>query len=333
MGAAGDREESSSRDAENAETEVVPAQGEEARSRRILRADRNVLPAVGATATEQKGAISHGQLLAAGLGHSAIGRRATDGGLYRLYHGVYLVGHKALAPFARESAALIACGDGAILSHESAASVWSMLTGYEGDVHVTVVGKRRSRPGLRVHQASSAPPTRRRHGLPVTSPAWTLIHLSASRSPHLEHAFVEAHGLRLVRNHELAREIERAGPRRGVRALRALIGAYESGFTRSKAERILRALLRAANVPEPLFNRTVCGYEVDCVWPSHRLVVEFDGERFHGHRSAFETDRRRDAALVAAGYAVIRITWERLTTAPYAVLAEIAAALARRDPN
>jgi very-short-patch-repair endonuclease len=167
----------------------------------------------------------------------------------------------------------------------------------------------------------------------VTSPAWTLIDLSASGSPYLEHAFIEAHGLRLVRPAELARTIEQAGPKRGVRALRALIGAYESGFTRSKAERLLRALLRGTGLPEPRFNAFVCGYKVDCVWKSHRLIVEVDGKGFHGHPRAFEVDRQRDATLVAAGYAVIRITWARLVCAPYAVLAEIAGALARRDPQ
>ncbi len=88
-----------------------------------------------------------------------------------------------------------------------------------------------------------------------------------------------------------------------------------------------------ANLPEPSFNAFLCGYMVDCVWLEHRLVLEVDGEAFHGHRRAFEVDRLRDATLVAAGYAVIRVTWVRLTTAPYAVLAEIATALARRDPH
>ncbi len=90
---------------------------------------------------------------------------------------------------------------------------WSMLTDYDGDVHVTVVGrKRRSRTGLRVHRAAVAPPTRWRHGLLVTSPAQTLLDLAATQSPHLEHAFIEAHGLRLVRAAELARAVDRAGP-------------------------------------------------------------------------------------------------------------------------
>jgi very-short-patch-repair endonuclease len=75
------------------------------------------------------------------------------------------------------------------------------------------------------------------------------------------------------------------------------------------------------------------GYVIDCVWEDRRLIVEFDGYGVHGHRRAFESDRRRDAVLAAAGYVVIRITWLQLTREPYAVLATVAAALARRDPH
>jgi very-short-patch-repair endonuclease len=290
--------------------------------------------AIARVATAQKGPVSRRQLEAAGLSSSAVGRRAGNGQLHRLYWGVYLVGHQALAPLARESAALLACGEGAILSHESAAVAWSIITDYSGEVHITMIGRQlHSRAGLRIHRTSTEPQVRRRHGLPVTSPAQTLIDLARAKSPRLEHAFIEAHGRRLLRADELARAIDRVGPKPGTRVLRELIAANASGFTRSKAERKLRALLRAANLPEPLFNPIVCGHMVDCVWPTHRLVVEFDGEGFHGHRRAFETDRRRDATLVAAGYAVIRITWLRLTREPYAVLAEVAGALARRAPH
>jgi very-short-patch-repair endonuclease len=149
----------------------------------------------------------------------------------------------------------------------------------------------------------------------------------------VEHAFIEAHGRRLVHAPELASALERWGRRPGVRALRALIEANASGFTRSKAERKLRQLLRAGRLPEPLANATVLGYMVDFVWPAHRLVLEFDGYGFHGHRRAFETDRRRDAALVAGGYRVIRVTWLQLTLESYAVLAAVASALASRDPH
>jgi very-short-patch-repair endonuclease len=282
-------------------------------------------------ASGQKGAITRRQLRDAGLRSGAIDWRAGNGQLHRQFRGVYLVGHEALAPLAREAAALLACGDGAMLSHESAALAWGIVEDYAGDVHVTVVGrKRRSRPGLRIHRTSSAPPTRPRHGLLVTSPAQTLLDLAASGSPHLEDAFTEAHGARLVRATEIQRTLERVGPRSGTRALRALVVANESGFTRSKAERKLRALLRAARLPEPETNATVLGLMVDCLWAEQRLVVEFDSVGFHGHRRAFETDRRRDAILVAHGYRVMRITWSQLTEQPYMVLANVASALATR---
>jgi very-short-patch-repair endonuclease len=291
-------------------------------------------PTIARLATSQKGAISRRQLVQAGLRDGAIDWRARNAQLHREYRGVYLVGHQALAPFAREAAALLAVGDDAALSHESAALAWGIIAGYAGDVHVTVVGRKlRSRPGLRIHRIAAPPAVRKRHGLLVTSPAETVLGLAAAQSPYVEEAFIEAHGAHLLRTSELAKAIDRAGPKRGVRALRALIAANESGFTKSKAERKLRALLRAGRLPEPRTNVMVLGYMVDCVWPDHRLVVEFDGEGFHGHRRAFETDRQRDAALVAAGYAVLRITWLRLRTTPYAVLAEVAAALARRDPH
>ncbi len=66
---------------------------------------------------------------------------------------------------------------------------------------------------------------------------------------------------------------------------------------------------------------------VDLAWPAHRLIVEFDGWQTHHTRKAFETDRRRDQRLTAAGFRVIRITWLQLEREPYAVVARIAAAL------
>jgi very-short-patch-repair endonuclease len=67
------------------------------------------------------------------------------------------------------------------------------------------------------------------------------------------------------------------------------------------------------------------------VWPEHKLVVEVDGYAFHAGRRAFERDRRRDAALAALGYTVVRVTWRQLVDAPHAVVARIAAALAVRQ--
>jgi very-short-patch-repair endonuclease len=66
---------------------------------------------------------------------------------------------------------------------------------------------------------------------------------------------------------------------------------------------------------------------VDFVWLEQKLVVQVDGYQFHGHRSAFERDRKKDQILIAAGYRVIRITWLQLQHEPLRVAAVIAAAL------
>ena len=80
----------------------------------------------------------------------------------------------------------------------------------------------------------------------------------------------------------------------------------------------------AARLPRPLTNVRVAGWEVDAYWPRERLIVEVDGYAYHGNRAAFERDRRKDAALTAAGYTVIRVTWRQLKHEPLAVVALLA---------
>jgi very-short-patch-repair endonuclease len=277
----------------------------------------------------QRGTITRAQLLELGLDRGAIERRANDGTLHRVHRGVYLVGHEALAPMAREIAALLAFGgERAVISHSSAAGVWGFAAPLPAgaDVHVTLIGsKRRSRAGVCLHRIASIDrrDLRRVDGVPLTAPARTLLDLAAIKHHGLEHAFIEAHAKGLVRANDVEAALHRAGPRHGARALRALISDNASGFTRSRAERLL-----------PRFNLPFGKYVVDACWPEQRLVVEVDGYGPHGHRAAFERDRRKDMALTAAGYTVIRVTWRQLNEEPLAVVAVIATALGRgRQPG
>jgi very-short-patch-repair endonuclease len=108
----------------------------------------------------------------------------------------------------------------------------------------------------------------------------------------------------------------------------------DSGYTRSKAERLMRRLLGAASLPQPVCNARIHGQQPDFLWSAERLVVQVDGYQFHGHRSAFERDRRKDQVLVAGGYRVIRVTWLQMQHEPLRVIAVIAAALtASRAPH
>lgn len=341
-----DREQRSSRRRLNAVGNDLPGGREQRSAGESQGPERNELPArespdraIARVATAQSGSITNEQLALAGLRHSAIGRRSEGGSLHRAFRGVYLVGHEALAPFALESAALLACGGDAVLSHSSAAFLWGITAPPLPDayVHVTVIGRKvRSRPGLVAHRSSTLQPAdvRRVHGLSVTSPARTLFDLAAANDAELERAFAGAHAQRLVTPRELSETINRAGPRRGVRAIRALIDDNATGFTRSHAERLLRKLIRDARIPQPRFNVAFRQYELDACWSEQRLVVEVDGFGFHGHRAQFERDRRKDMELTAAGYRVIRVTWNQLKHEPFVVVAVIVAALSPgREPG
>jgi very-short-patch-repair endonuclease len=89
----------------------------------------------------------------------------------------------------------------------------------------------------------------------------------------------------------------------------------------------LLRLIRDARLPAPETNAYLHHLEVDFLWPQQRLVVEVDGFAYHSDRAAFERDRERDAALVAAGFRVIRVTWRQLVDQPLVVVARIASAL------
>jgi very-short-patch-repair endonuclease len=290
---------------------------------------------VARVAGAQRGVITATQLAAAGLSRHAVAHRLRTGRLHRLSTGIYLVGRASLEPLAAETAVVLSFDGDAVVSHASAAAVWGLIESPPALVTVTLVGcPGRTRPRALVHHTSDLDPRDVRfcRGLPVTAPARTLLDF-ASITPdgELERAVAEARVQRLLRPGDLEDVLQRTPRRKGSRRLRAMLAAErDPAFTRRAAERRLLGLLRASQLPDPVVNGRVLGHEVDFHWPAQRLVVETDGHQFHGHRRAFERDRRRDQQLVAAGWRVMRITWRQLTTEPLAVLARLAMALAPR---
>ena len=277
--------------------------------------------AVVALARRQHGVISAAQLHRAGLGPRAISGRLSRGWLRRLHKGVYLVGALETELTAPAAAILAVDGAGAI-SHRSAAAIWGLVAVRPADpIHVTLLNaNRRSRPGLTIHHhVLPAGELRRRHGLKLTSPARTLKDLASTSPDELERAFNEALVLNLV-THEQVRALADRSP-----ALRRIVDE-SPGMTRSRMERALRALIKRAGLPVPQTNVKVAGYEVDMYWPAHRLVVEYDGWNTHSSRTAFESDRLKDAALQLAGERVLRVTGRQLERRPEALVARLATA-------
>ncbi|MEA2426642.1 MAG: hypothetical protein QOF37_270 [Thermoleophilaceae bacterium] len=245
---------------------------------------------------------------------------------------MYLVGHTAAPPLARMMGAVLAYGQGALLSHRSAAELWGLISLFIHAVDVTVDrGQRRSQPGIVIHRSQQIAPKdrRRRNDIPVTSPARTLLDFAEVAPPReLERAFDEAQTQRLIRRKDVEDVISRSPGRHGIAPLRRLLDRQAGpALTESEAEERLFALIRQAGLPEPEVNVTVGRYRLDFFWRAQRLNVEVDGYRYHSTRAAFERDHRRDAELEARGIRVRRVTWHQLMDEPMAVVARIALAL------
>jgi very-short-patch-repair endonuclease len=294
--------------------------------------DLEIGRAVQRLSREQNGAVMAEQLHELGLSRHAILARVKRGRLVPKFKGVYIVGDPELLPLANESAALLSLGDQAVLSHRSAAAIWGLAQPNPQMIDVTAIGRRpHTRDGVRLHYAKALTDVTTHANLRITTPARTLINFASQASTsELADAFGDARAKRLITDTKLHAALKRA-PRNhpGATVVRRMLS--EGGtYDRSKAERLMRVVCKQADLPQPLTNVLLNGHLVDFFWPAQRLIVEVDGFDTRGNRQAFEKDRRRDQTHVAAGYVVIRVTWQQLQREPIAVAARLAQALARR---
>lgn len=206
-------------------------------------------------------------------------------------------------------AAVLACGDGAALSHFSAAVLWGILDDRGQAIHVTAEGRRRVK-GIVVHDSPLDRERVRRQGIVVTTPARTIADLAdvVTKRRTLERAIDEVDYLRL----DWATAAPRTG-RRGSGLLASVLAAHEPGSTRtlSRFEEDFLALCDDRGLPRPKVNYRIEGYVCDFVWASQGLIVETDGRRAHETKRARRRDPIRDAELQLAGWKVLRVTWER----------------------
>jgi very-short-patch-repair endonuclease len=262
-------------------------------------------------------------------------RRLADERLHPVHRGIYLVGHRAPPPLAREAAALLACGPRAVLSHRTAAALWELLPyPVSADVCVTVPGgTRHTRPGLAIVRSTlERRDVRRRRGLRLTSPPRTILDVaSALDDETLERLVADAEYRRLASEREIRQQLERNPGRHGTPALRALLGMPGGPQrTRSPAERHLLRLLRREGLEGYELNARIHGHEVDVLWRAEGLVLEVDGYDAHMGRIAFERDRLKAATLEAHGVVVMPITPRRLLADPEGVFGRLRAALEMR---
>lgn len=282
-----------------------------------------------ALATRQHGVVARRHLLGLGFGDEAIKVRLAAHRLNVLHGEVYTVGHRRMDQRGRWWAGVLAYGDGALLSHRSAATLWGLARQRGSLVEVTAPAGRQGvarRSGLwihrgRLHREDSVI----RDGIPVTSVARTLFDLAEVVDfQQLEHAWEESDRLGRLGLAAVERVCERGYGRRALKPIRRLLAeARAATETRSPLEERFQRFLREHHLPPPATNVDVLGNEVDALWPAARLVVELDSWEFHRHRAAFERDRARDPKLLIAGYHTIRVTHRRLDTESRTLATEI----------
>ena len=264
--------------------------------------------AIAAFAARQHGVISAAQLLALGVTRSTVADWVRSGYLHRIHRGVYSVGHAGLSQEGHWMAAVLACGDLAVLSHWDAAALWRMLESRAGWVHVSVptAAGRRKRKGIHLHRCLSLrdPDTTIEDAIPVTTPARTLADLRRVASPGLYR--------KATRQAEF-RDLE--------------LGEIQTDHTRSETERRALGICSRHDIPSPQVNFPIGPYTVDLFWPEFGLVVEIDSFGTHGGRQGFEDDRAMEMYLAGIGLRLRRFSdtqvWEQPGEVAASIMAEV----------
>lgn len=269
-------------------------------------------------AVAQRGLVTRRQARSAGISNSAISRRVASGRWRRLHQGVLLVAPQSVGLLTAVTAARLWAGDGlrprGVVTGLTAARVWGLDDSTQpAAIELTLprAVRRGQPPGIRLRW--TALPSQHvvsHRGIPCTTPERVIADLAA-RLDHPSVLVLADAALRLGLCTE-AQLSAAAGPnpRDGARALLISDGRAESPF-----ESRVRSELLSAGVPAPVLQHVVRDADgrflgrVDFAWPQQRLIVEADGAGVHASAQAFRDDVRRQNALVAAGWTVLRFTW------------------------
>jgi very-short-patch-repair endonuclease len=222
-------------------------------------------------------------------------------------------------------AAVLACGEGAALSHLDAGALYGIVE-VSAPPHATTSSsaargrvieislpytRRRALPGIAIRRRSwiTRADVTLRHGIPVTTPVPTLIDLATRLDRNkLETSINEADKRDLIDPESLRAALDSIPKRPGVGVLRGLLDRRTFTLTDSQLERYFLPIAREAGLGPPLTQQWVNGFRVDFYWPELGLVVETDGLRYHRTPAQQARDRIRDQSHTAAGVTPLRFT-------------------------
>jgi very-short-patch-repair endonuclease len=286
---------------------------------------------VRAIALGQEGIVARSQLERAGFDRRAIDRALRSGRLHLIRKGVYSTQAPELTTEdALLIAALLAAGDGAVLSHGTAAWRWQIIPAPPTTIELAVPRDRTPPPGLTLHRSHFRPGDLFLDArFPRTSVPRTLLDLAARYEQRaLLKALAEAEFHHDTRPADIHATLRRGHP--GSANLRAALKAHAPGHgqARSHLERRFRTLLIKHRIELPLRNHPLGPFTIDCLWPHHRIAVELDG-RQHTRPHQADHDDDRDLWLRRHSYVTRRYGKRQLDEQPDNVIADLLDAFAQ----
>jgi len=256
-------------------------------------------------ASRQHGRVAWRQLVAAGIDRHTIARWLVDGRLRAVHEGVYAVGHVAPSLDGDYMAAVLASGEGAVLSHRAAAYKLDLLRGPPPRSETTVpTTAHRRRPGIVIHRVRVLPvlDTTTVDRIRITTVSRVLLDLARTTPrTHLTRLCHEAWVHHRTTPPMVEACIARNPHKPGAAKLRRALG---TDVTLSVLEDAFLELLATQDLPKPRTNIDQHGDKVDCRWPRLNLTIELVTFRYHATRQGFETDvaRRRRSGHLAYSY-------------------------------
>jgi very-short-patch-repair endonuclease len=287
--------------------------------------------AVRAVVANQQGVIARAQLLTAGVTDAAIHRALRSGRLHHFHKGVYLTQAPELASEdALLIAALLAAGDGAALSHGTAAWRWNLIPAPPTAIEIAVPVDRKAPPGLRLFESRFRPGDLFLDArFPTTSVPRTLLDLAIRYDQRkLVRALAEAEFHHDLRRTDILQTLRRGHP--GSANLRKALNHHTPGHgqTKSQLERRFRKLLIQHRIDLPLRNQPLGPWTIDCLWPTRRVAVELDG-RQHERPHQADSDDDRDLWLRRNRYIARRYGKSQLDARPEDVIDDLEDAFAQ----
>jgi hypothetical protein len=261
-------------------------------------------------ADRQYGHVTRRQLLELGIPARTIAAWGENRRLITVHAGVYAVGHAQKSALAKAMAAVLACGDRAVLSHDSAAALWDIRR-WPPVPEVTCALERR-RPGIRTHRTETLTTrdVRRHHNIRVTSPSRTILDIQTRLT---DRQITRAVNELRLHQHLKATELERL-VNRSTRIANLIDPAQNP--TRSGQEDDFVTFCRDHGLPIPRTNVMLFGHERDAVFATEKVIVEIDSWATHRSHQSFRSDRKRDALAAEHGYLTVRVISELLAADP-----------------